>query len=140
MTGKKGDDLSNPTKRVTLFRVNKFQKVYFIPVMLAFASGCAVSWLSLVYFFIDVFPLSPALERFKSAIPALLSVAAILMIAVIFWTCRLTNRYLGSHERVIREIDEVLAGHTKAVLRVRRSDSIFAELLKRINALIQKIP
>ena len=129
-----------PTQRTTLFRVNKFQKVYFIPVLAAFTIGCTVSWLILVYFFIDVYPLSPVLERLQKLIPALLAGAVCLMIIVIFWTCRLTNRYLGSHERVIREIDEVLAGHTKAVLHVRRSDSVFAELLKRINALIQKIP
>lgn len=131
--------MSTPTKRTTLFRVHPFQKVYFIPVMAAFMIGCAVSWLSLVYFFIDDYLLIPALERFKSVIPALLSAAAVLMIAVILWACRLTNRYLGCHERIIREIDEVLAGRRKNVLQVRKTDSVFAELLKRINALIQRI-
>lgn len=108
--------------------------------MAAFIIGCTVSWLSLVYFFVADYPLSPAFERFQNMIPALLAAAAILMIAMIFLTCRLTNLYLGCYERIIREIDEVLAGRSKDLLQVRKADSVFAELLKRINALIGRIP
>lgn len=127
-------------KRTAIFRVNPFQRRLFYPVMVAFFAGCFVSWLSMIYFLIGDYFFSPALYRFQKAIPALLAAATVLMIIVIFWTFRISARYFGSYKRMLRELDEVLAGERKAPLKTRKGDVIFEELLKRVNALIEQRP
>ena len=67
-----------------------------------------------------------------------MAVAAVSVLAVIFWTFRISNRYLGPYERVINDLDDVLSGAKKGHIMTRKGDVIFEELLKRINALIEK--
>lgn len=125
-------------KRTSIFHVNKFQRNLFYPVMAAFFIGCFVSWLSIVYVLIGDYFVSLELYRFQRIIPVLLSVATVLMIIVVFWAFRLSSRYFGSYERIIKELDDVLAQKKKEPLKTRRGDVIFEELLKRINVLIEQ--
>ena len=126
-----------PYRRTTLTRVSKHQKVFFYPVMVAFFLGCIVSWLTVIYFLIgDTFTV-PALIKFYKTIPILLIVATFSMFLVLFWTFRISNRYLGSFERLINDLDSVIEGDRKEGLVTRENDVIFIELLKRINILIQ---
>jgi len=125
-------------KRTTIFHVSKFQRIFFYPVIAAFFLGCIVSWLSLTYFFIGTYLFDPNFDRLHNAIPPLLTVSAILMFFVIFWTFRISNRYFGSYERVIDDLDDVLSGKKVKPIKTRKNDIVFKELLKRINALIKK--
>ena len=130
--------MSSKLQRSTLFHVNKHQRIYFYPVISAFLLGCAVSWLSVIYFlFIDI-PFGSGFAYFQGMIPLLLSAAAILMIIMVFWTCRLTNRYLGGYDRIVSELDEVLAGKRNEPIQTREGDTLFMGLLKRINVLISR--
>jgi hypothetical protein len=96
-----------------------------------------VSWMSIIYFLIGEYLFDPDLFRLQKAIPGLLLVATILMVAVILWTLRLSNRYFGAYERIIKDFDDILAGAKSGPLETRKGDVIFEGLLKRINALIQ---
>ena len=125
--------------RTSLFRVNRFQRNLFYPVIVAFLLGCIVSWLSMVYVLVGSYFVRPDLDHFQRVIPALLSLVTVLMIIVVFWTARVSGRYFGAYERILKEIDEVLAGRGKGPLKARHGDVIFEELLKRINAMIEQM-
>lgn len=125
-------------KRKTIFHVNRFQKRLFYPVIFAFAIGCCVAWLCVIYALIGNYILDPGLYRFQGFIPAILAFATVLMIILVFWTLHISSRYLGAYERIIRELDEVLAGQEKGPLKARYGDVMFEELLKRINCLIER--
>lgn len=125
-------------KRTTLFHVNRFQRNLFYPVVIAFFLGCIVSWLSIVYVLIGGYFFNSNLFLFQKAIPALLSLATILMILVVFWTLRVSGRYFGAYERIVKELDKVLAGKGGAPLKTREGDEVFEELVQRINILIEK--
>ena len=105
----------------------------------AFFLGCIVSWLTLTYFLVGEFLAKPDADRIQQVIPLLLTASVISMFAVIFWTFRVSNRHFGSYERVIHGLDDVLNGKRADALTTRKGDVIFEELLKRINALIDKI-
>ena len=126
------------SKRKTIFYVNRFQKRLFYPIVFAFAIGCCVAWLSIIYAFIGNYLSGPGLHRFQGFIPAILAFATVLMIILVFWTLHISSRYLGAYERIIKELDGVLAGQGKGPLKARCGDVMFEELLKRINVLIER--
>jgi len=126
------------SKRKTIFHVNDFQKRLFYPIVFAFAIGCCVAWLSVIYALIGNYLFGPELEYFQGFIPAILAFATALMIILVFWTLYISGSYLGAQERIIKELDEVLAGQGKGPIRARRGDVMFEELLKRINTLIEQ--
>ncbi len=127
------------SKRATIFRVSRFQRAFFYPVVVAFSLGCVVSWLSLVYFLIEP-PhfINPKLGQFQDAIPVLLSLIVVLTVVVIFWTLRISNKYLGSYDRIVEDFDKILEGEKRGPLETRKGDVVFEGLLKRINTLIAK--
>ena len=124
--------------RTTIFHVNKNQRVFFYPVIVAFFLGCIVAWLSLTYFLIGEYLVEPDFDQLQKAIPVLLAAAMISMFAVIFWTFRISNRYFGSYDRVIGALDDVLSGASKGPIAIRKGDVTFEKLLKRVNTLIKK--
>ncbi|MCK5012461.1 MAG: hypothetical protein KAS66_01455 [Candidatus Omnitrophica bacterium] len=127
------------SKRKSIFHVNKFQKTLFFPAVFAFIIGCSVAWLSIVYSLIGNYLSGPGLESFQGIIPAILAFATVLMIALVFWTLNVTTHYFGAYERIIQELDEILAGQGRGPVKTRCGDVIFEELLKRINSLIERM-
>ena len=125
-------------ERKIIFRVNRFQRRLFYPIVFAFTIGCCVAWLSMVYALIGNYFSSPGLYRFQDFIPAILAFATVLMVSLVFWTLYVSSHYLGAYERIIRELDEVLAGQGKGPLKARRGDVMFEALLKRVNCLIER--
>jgi len=124
--------------RSTLFRTNKLQRIFFYPIVFSFFLGCSVAWLSLVYFLIGEHLFNPDLDKLQEAIPILLSLAAIMMIVIVFWTARISNRYFGSHDRILKDFDKILSGESKGPLETRKGDVVLAEFVKRVNTLIEK--
>ncbi len=61
-------------------------------------------------------------------------------ISVIIWAFRVSNNLVGAFERILRELDEMIAGREYKRLRARSDDDLANELLKRINALLQNPP
>ncbi len=130
--------MANKFKRKLFCVTNHFQRWFLYPIIISFFIGCAVAWLSLVYFYVMNMPTSYAVfERFKQAIPLFLVVFCFLMFCVMLWTCYVSNKIFGPYQRIIRELDEVLQKKRKGPLTVRQGDKMFEELLKRINVLIQ---
>jgi hypothetical protein len=97
-----------------------------------------VSWLSIVYVLIGNYLANPDLYYFQKIIPGLLSLVTALMILVVFWALRISGRYFGAYERILKELDEILAGREKKPLKTRHGDVVFEGLLKRINVLIER--
>ena len=125
-------------KRKLFCITNRFQRLFFYPVIISFFIGCAISWLSLVYFYVINIPVSSlGFERFKQAIPLFLVIFCFLMFCVLLWTCYLSTKVFGPYRRIIRELDEILQKTRKGPLVVRKGDEMFGEILKRINILIQ---
>lgn len=108
-------------------------------MIFAFVIGCCVAWLSIMYALIGNYLFDPVLYSFQGLIPALLAFATALMIILIFWTLYISGRYLSVHERIIHELDKVLDGKENGPLKVRNGDEMFEELVKRVNALIEKV-
>jgi hypothetical protein len=126
------------SKRTTLFNVNGFQRNLFYPVVIAFFLGCIISWLSIIYVLIGGYFGYPELYRFQEKIPALLSIATVLMIFIVFRVLRISGRYFGAYERIVTDLDQVLEGKSRTPLKAREGDVIFEELLKRINTLLER--
>jgi nitrogen fixation/metabolism regulation signal transduction histidine kinase len=56
------------------------------------------------------------------------------------WTYYVSNKIVGPFERVLREVDDILAGKGKNKIGIRSKDGMFEELVKRINALVERLP
>ena len=64
----------------------------------------------------------------------------VLLFFVLWWAYRVSSQLMGSFERIIREMDECLAGKSRKHIYSRDKDLLSQELLKRINALIDRLP
>ena len=64
----------------------------------------------------------------------------VLMFFVLYWAYRVSNHLVGAFDRIIRELDEYLDGGKKKHIHSRKNDQLADELLKRINAMIDRIP
>ena len=65
-------------------------------------------------------------------------IVIVMLIFIILWVYYKTNKIIGPHERIIRELDETIAGKRKGSLTVRQDDHMFGELVERINTIIEK--
>lgn len=80
----------------------------------------------------------PSLIDVKSQLMTLAWLVTFAFLFLIYWAHKVTNRILGPHERVIRELDEILAGKRRQELKVRPGDVLFEPLLHRINKLVSR--
>ena len=65
-------------------------------------------------------------------------IIAVAFLGLFYWGVQVTNRILGAYERLLRELDGVIANRSQGPLRVRSEDEMFAGLLKRVNILIER--
>ena len=77
--------------------------------------------------------------RMQTAVPWFVTSLSLLFVFMSFVTYMVSKRLLGPYERVLREMDEILAGKRKEPIKVRDADEVFKELLIRINVLLEKI-
>ncbi|MCK5215985.1 MAG: hypothetical protein KAR05_11615 [Candidatus Omnitrophica bacterium] len=68
---------------------------------------------------------------------AVLVIMWLSFVVFIYWVCKTSSQLVGSFERIIREMDEVIATGTKKRIKTRIDDELSTALLKRINMLIQ---
>ncbi len=127
-----------PFQRSLLFNINAFQKRLILPVLLT----CLFSFVCLAYLYryTDVGSLiyDDQNHFVKMALPWILISLAFLFI--VLWTYYVSNKIVGPFERVLREVDDILAGKGKKKIGTRERDGMFEELVKRINALVERIP
>ena len=81
---------------------------------------------------------SGSLARIKTTILGLGIMMAAVFLSLIYWAYYISNKVLGPYERIIEEMDRILEGKKTGELHVRKGDEMFTELLKRMNALIEK--
>jgi energy-coupling factor transporter transmembrane protein EcfT len=125
-------------KRSLLFRINTFQKQLIFPVMLSclFSLAC----LTYLYRYTDVGSViyNDQYSFLKMALPWIL--ISLAFIFIVLWTYYVSNKIVGPFERVLREVDDILAGKGKKKIGTRKGDVMFEELVKRIDALVERLP
>ena len=136
--------VSEKTNRKFILNVNKYQKHIIYPIL-------AFCWIAgiMVYLcleFIVTININPNIAKMFSfdtvqiqqVIPYFLMIIIVMLIFIILWIYHQTNKIIGPHERIIRELDEIILGKRKDALTVRKDDDMFGELVDRINTIIGK--
>ena len=129
-------------KRNLILHVNKYQKQILYPVFLA----CAFSSILTIFCFVFILvrmtnarTIGPILmSDLQNFMPWLMLIIAYTILFIVFWTYYISNKIVGPHERILRELDEVIEGKRPGPIATRQGDEMFEQLLKRINALIEK--
>lgn len=133
-------------KRNLFLNVNDKQQTILFPVFVACFCACLVSLFCLNYFFIferetiEVYNVSVDVNLLKVVIPLMLIMIMVILIFLIFWTYYISNKLLGSYNRIIRELDGIVDGKTRGPIGTRKGDLVFEGLLERINILLKKLP
>jgi len=138
--------LSEKYKRNLFFSINNKQKVILFPVLVSCFLACMVGLFCLNYFLIFereaiyLYRVIIDVDFLRILIPLLLIVIMFMLIFIIFWAVYLSNKLLGSYDRILECLDEIASGKRRGPIGTRKGDMIFEELLKRINAITKKIP
>ncbi len=140
--------MKNNNKRKGFFICNRFQKKILILVFFSVIIPVGVTCACLFYLIFNVtanelvFPEAIA----YSLIPAAKKVAIIVLVAVPFslfitfwWAYHVSHKFAGPLCRFYRELDERIAGKTKAHIKFRKGDYL-SELADKVNALLDKLP
>jgi len=135
-------------KRNMLFNMNRFQATLILPILFIMI---LVQILLGVLFYLSVAETSMVLEQFDSQavvyqqllvkyqryFPLVIAAISLLIFILVYWTLYITNKILGPHERIIRELDHMISGKKEfKPLTTRPNDQMFEELLLRVNFLI----
>ena len=136
--------VSEKTNRKFILNISNYQKHIIYPIL-------AFCWIAgiMVYLcleFIVTININPNIAKMFSfdtvqiqqAIPYFLMIIIVMLIFIILWAYYKTNKIIGPHDRIIRELDEIIVGKRKSPLTVRHDDDMFGELLERINTIIEK--
>ena len=132
-----------------LFNMNRFQATLVLPILLIMI---VVQILLGGMFYLSVSKTSMVLEqsnsktvvyqqlliKYQAYFPFVITSISLLVFLLVYWILYISNKILGPHERIIRELDEMIAGKKeKKPLTTRPNDQMFEELLPRINVLIE---
>lgn len=130
--------------RNVMLNVNRFQKCIIYPVIISCLTTCALTIMYLFLFYVlddraaNVYNLNR--EDLRVIIPWVMMGLSCMLFVIVLWTYRVSNKLVGPYERVLTELDAVLNEGKKTPIKARDGDSLFEELLVRINALIAKLP
>ena len=144
-------------KRNPVFNLNKFQQQLLFPVIIICILTSSILIFAMLYLYyigehvaLFITPESQGyqmaipwfldIKRYNLIIPVLMLVVAGMLCLMVSWAYHITHRIIGPHERVIRELDEVIAGKRKGPITAREGDDLFEELLQRVNTLIKRNP
>ena len=64
----------------------------------------------------------------------------LLFLGIIIRAYKVTNQLVGAFERLLRELDGIIATNEKRHVSAREGDELAGDVVKRINILIDKIP
>jgi len=136
--------VTDKTQRSLLLNTNKFEKLIIYPTLIFCLLAALLVFLCLEYNVrISVYPRESTIlnidtAQFREAIPYMLIGISLILICIISWTYYVVNKIVGPHDRIIKELEEVIEGKKTDALTVRKDDKMFAELLDKINKLIEK--
>ncbi len=132
--------------RKKFFYLNKYQKQIIALVLIPTLILCILISVFITYFHKEIInfvlyttnPPSPEfLNRWGNII---LIVLWIYLIFVILWVENVSRKLVGAFGRILRELDEIIAGKEQKSIKARKDDELANELLKRINKLIEMLP
>lgn len=130
------------------FFANSLHRELFIFIFLAAFIPVLVSTLALFYLIFNItaqeigFPeavattILPAAQR---VIQILLFGTPVVIAVILFLAYKITHKIIGPFDRIVRELEECLAGQRSGPIGVRAQDK-FASLVEKINLLLARIP
>ncbi len=136
--------MSKKSIRTIMLHVNKLQKCIIYPVLVSCLTACTLTILYLFLFYVlddqtaNIYNLHRS--GLRTVIPWVMMGLSCLLFFVVIWTYKISNKLVGPYERVLKELDDILAGKRKDKIGTRPGDTMFEGLLERINALIDKLP
>ena len=80
------------------------------------------------------------IDKIKGMTTAVFAIISMTFLAVIVWAYDVSSRLVGAFERILRELDEIIAGKGKHHIKARKDDLLANTLLERVNKLIDKLP
>jgi len=130
-------------KRKLFLNINRFQRpILYLTVAATFVT---IVILAICASFLSYDIANMIINSPKEILTTKLTVSFILMIlplsylAIIYFSLRISNKLVGSMERILKELDEIIEKREKKHLTARKGDDLVQELLKRINLLIDKM-
>ena len=128
-------------KRKTFSRINRFQRP-IINIVIVTSFVAIILELCIAYLYFDNTVINPLKEMspLKILVLIILIEVPLIFYLVIVWAYKVSSHLVGAFERVLAELDNVLAGKGKKHIHARKGDDLAEELLKRINTLIDRIP
>ncbi len=130
-------------KRKLFLNINRFQRpILYLSVAATFVT---IMILAICVSFLSYDIANMVINSTKEVPTSKLMISLVLMIlpltylVIIYFSLRISNKMVGSVERILKELDEIIQKQEKRHLHVRKDDDLAQELLKRINALIDKM-
>ncbi len=129
-------------KRKRAFPTNKYQKrvlmLAFIPIVIVYVALISFATLFKHELMNVMLMDSPAMGiqfLIKWHITVIF-VLAVIFIAILIWAYKISANLVGAFERILKEMDEVIAGRSQRKIKARAKDDLANELLHRVNQLI----
>ncbi len=132
-----------PANRKLFGRTSRFQKpilsIVGVTSLITFILALCVGYLCYDATTVVVDP-AKDIPVLKVIVLVVLMVLPVIFYFIIVWSYKMSSQLVGSFERILRELDSILTGKDKRHIQTRKGDLLAEELLKRINALIDKVP
>ena len=130
--------MSENKRRSVILSTNKFQKLIIYPILVFCLIATIMICFCLEYLIRgESMILTFNFEQFRVAAAYMLIGVNFMLVCIIWWAYYISHTLIGPHDRIIRELDEIIEGTRTEPLGVRRSDKMFSELIDRINTLIK---
>ncbi|MDP2653243.1 MAG: hypothetical protein Q8Q08_04350 [Candidatus Omnitrophota bacterium] len=143
-------------QRSLLLHVNRSQQRIIFPIMVCCFIASVISFATLCYLYyigehlmllaeVDIHQFHWALpwfvdiKRFNGVAPLFFISTGVLLLVLVYWTYYVSNIMVGPYERVLRELDALIAGESKGPIHARKGDEVFEALIQRINILAEKV-
>jgi type VI protein secretion system component VasK len=133
--------MAKPAYRSNPFRTNSYQrrmiKVPFISVFILNALGSFLIIFFHPHLMKILLPFPQTADYANEIAIGVLFIIWVFFLLVTIWSFMVSSNLVGAFERITRELDAVIDGRRKKVLKVREEDHPANELIERINMHIQ---
>ena len=133
-------------KRKGYIHINRYQRPIILITLIPLFILCAVISIYVFYLKKEVvnlilFTTDPPSIRTINIWGAWILASLWIFFTATSWTVyKISSRYLGPFERILREMDAILAGNGRTVIRARKGDNLANDLLARINQILKRLP
>ena len=135
--------MTEAIKQRLFLRTNRFQRPVINLVTYSSLITIAILAICVSYLYYDmtnaIIDSTAEVPTVKMSVILILMVLPLIFLVIIVLVYNVTNRLVGAFERILSELDDILAGKGKKHIHARKGDVLAEELLRRINTLIDKI-